>query len=931
MLLVIDFPTDGPTADRMLRGRDAECRTLDELLAMARSGHSGVLVIRGEPGIGKSALLDYAAENSPGFQVIRIAGVETEMELPFAGLHQLCGPLLGRIERLPVPQRDALRVAFGIQAGDPPDRFLVSVAALRLLSDAADRRSLACLIDDAQWLDLASMQALAFTARRLLAERVAVIFTVRETGQPELAGLPEMVLRGIGDSDARLLLDSAIRGRLDPQVRDRIVAEAHGNPLALLELPRTQTPAQLAGGFGLPDAQRLRSLIEESFLTRARMLPANTQRLLLIAAAEPVGDTALLWRAARLLAIDPDAAAQAVDAGLIELGSRVRFRHPLVRSALYQAAKVADRREAHRALAAATDPETDPDRRAWHRAHATLGPDEIVAAELEHCAQRAQARGGVAAAAAFLERAAELSADPAHAGARALAAAQATFDAGAPERAAGLVTTAELGLLSELQRARAERLRAQVAFARNRGAEASPLLLRAARRLDRLDTGLARETYLEALGAAVFNGRAGGSAGLLEAAEAARAAPRGAQSARGVDVLLDALAVRFIMGYQASVTPLREALRAFWGEAGPELSGSDNRWRFLWLVCPVTPEPLAAELWDDTAWDDMASTAVQLARDAGALAVLPVALSYLACVRLHKGDFAAASALVEESEAISAATGIAPLRYATLLLHAWGGREHVALPAIEAEAREAAARGEGRAIGLADHAAAVLHNGLGNYDAALVAARAACEYDDLAFFGWSLAEQIEAASRVEATQDTAAMLEMLAERAEASGTDWALGMEARSRALLSEGDTADALYEEAIARLGRSRMAVHHARGHLVYGEWLRRTDRRREAREHLATAYEMFVEMGADGFARRAHRELGATGAEIRKRSMRPLDKLTPQESQIARLARDGYTNAEIAVRLFISPRTVEWHLRGVFAKLGITSRRGLRSALPT
>lgn len=927
---MVDFANGGPVAKRTLRGRDAESRTLDRLLAVARSGHSGVLVIRGAPGIGKSALLDYLAENSPGFQVVRTAGVEPEMELPFAGLHQLCSSLLGHIERLPAPQRDALRVAFGIQAGDPPDRFLVSVAALQLLSHAAERRPLACLIDDAQWLDRASIQALAFTARRLLAERVVVVFTVREAGHPELAGLPELALGGLGDSDAHLLLASAIQGRLDPQVRDRIVAEAQGNPLALLELPLTQTPAQLAGGFGLPDARPLRSLIEESFLARARALPPDTQRLLLIAAAEPVGDTALLWRAARMLKIDPDAAAQAVDAGLIELGSRVRFRHPLVRSALYQAAGIADRREVHHALAMATDPKADPDRRAWHRAHATLGPDEAVADELEHCAQRAQARGGVAAAAAFLERAAELTADPDRRGTRALAAAQATFDAGAPERAAEIVAAAELGLHDELQRAQAERLRAQLAFSRNRGAEAVPLLLRAARRLSQLDTGLARETYLEALGAAVFSGRAGGDRGLHEVAEAARAAPGPGRPARGVDILLDALTARFITGYRASVVPLREALRAFWDEGGPEFSGGNSRWRFLWLVCPVTPEPLAPDLWDDIAWDDMASAAVQMARDVGALAVLPVALSYLACVHLHKGEFAAASALVEESEAISAATGIAPLRYTTLLLHAWRGQELAALTAIEAEAREAVARGEGRAVGLADHATAVLHNGLGNYDAALAAAKRACEYDDLAFFGWSLAEQIEAAARLGAAQDATEQLGMLAERARASGTDWALGIEARSRALLCEGAAADTLYQEAIARLGRSRMVVHRARAHLVYGEWLRRTNRRREAREHLGTAYEMFGGMGAAGFAGRARRELGATGGEIRKRSAGPLEKLTPQESQIAQLARDGHTNAEIAVQLFISPRTVEWHLRGVFAKLGITSRRELRRTLP-
>jgi DNA-binding CsgD family transcriptional regulator len=910
-----------------LRGRRSERETLDRLLESVRAGQSRVLVLRGEEGVGKSALLAYLLERAGGCRIARVVGVESELELAFAGLHQLCAPWLDRLERLPGPQRDALGTAFGLSAGDAPDRFLVGLAVLGLLSDAAAERPVVCVVDDVQWLDRASAQTLAFVARRLLAESVAMVFAVREPGAgQELSGFPEIVLGGLSNADARALLDTAIPGRLDEQVRNRIVAETRGNPLALLELPRDLTPAELAGGFGLPAARPLAGRIEESFLRRLRSLPPETQRLLVTAAAEPIGDAALLWRAAGRLGIGTDAAAPATAEGLVEIGADVRFRHPLVRTAAYRAASPGERRAAHRALAEATDPAVDPDRRAWHLARATSGPDEGIAEELERSAGRAQGRGGIAAAAAFLERAAELTPDPARRGARALAAAQAVHQAGAPDAAMQLLASAELGPLSGVHGARAEVLRARIAFASSRGGDAPPLLLDAARRLTALEPRLARETYLEALGATIFAGRLSGDPGAREAAQAALAAPPAPPPPRALDLLLDGVATRFTEAPGLSVPPLRQALRAFLQEVRGR-GRNDIPW--LWLACPVAPEPIALELWDDARWEELATRAVALARETGALAVLPIALSYRACMHVHAGEFDAASALLSEADAIAVATGDAPLRYTQLVLVALRGSEAKAMEQIEADVQDATARGEGRAIGLARYATALLNNGLGRYETALDAAARACEYEDLGFIGWALTELVEAAARSERPDVAAAALRRLEEATLASGTDWALGTLARSRALLSDGPAAEEGYREAIERLARSRVAVHRARAHLVYGEWLRRESRRLDAREQLRVAHEMLARFGAEAFAERARRELVATGQSVRRRAVETRDELTAQELQIARLAAGGRTNPQIGAELFLSPRTVEWHLRNVFAKLRIRSRRELREAL--
>jgi DNA-binding CsgD family transcriptional regulator len=909
----------GPSAP-VLRGRRNECEALDRLLQAAHSGRASALVVRGASGVGKTALLEYALAGASGWQTARAAGVESEMELAFAGLHQLCAPMFQHLDCLPIPQRDALSVAFGFSEGAVRDRFLVGVAILGLLSEVADEKPLLCVIDDAQWLDQASAQCLAFVARRLEAERLTMVFAVREpSAERELLGLPELFVEGLGEADAHKLLASAIPGPLDEQVRDQVIAETRGNPLALLELPRGMTRGQLAGGFGLPDARPLSRRVEQSFRDRVRALPDETQMLLLVASADPVGDVTLCWRAAQLLGIGPGVAAPAETDGLIEFGSRVRFRHPLVRSATYRAASREDRQKVHRALADATDPVLDPDRRAWHRAHAASAPDEEVADELERAAARAEGRGGVAAAAAFLERAAELTPEPTRRGARALAAAQAKFDAAAPEVASELLASASICPLDELQRGQLERLRARIAFARTRGSDVPMSLLAAAERLAPIDGTLARETYLEALWAAVRCGRFGSEDMLLEVAEAARRAPPAPLPPRAIDLLLDGLVVRATEGYAAAAPNLARAVAAFRREG---LSGHDIGW--CWLACHT-----AMDLWDDDACAELSGGLAQLARETGALVALPFALNYVAAHRLFAGEFDAAATLIEEADAITEATGIARIADFSVLLAGWRGQQERTLRLREAIITEATRRGEGLAIALAEWAASVLYNGLGGYGDALLAAQRASENDQLGFGAWVLPELVEAAARSGQYALARDALEQLAVRTGLSSTDWAAGIEARSRALLSEGQAAEDLYVNAIDRLGRSRIVVHLARAHLIYGEWLRRENRRIDARGQLRTALGLLESIGAEAFAERTRRELRATGEKVRTRSIQARDELTDQESLIARLARDGQSNPQISAQLFLSPRTVEWHLSKVFAKLSIGSRHELHAAL--
>ena len=901
--------------------RHAERDTLKRLVAAVRDGEGRALVVCGEAGVGKTALLDYLADNASGCRVVRTAGCQSEMELAFAALHQLCTPLLEGLTRLPAPQRDALRIAFGMGSGSTPDRFLVGLAVLNLLSDAAEPQPLICVVDDEQWLDRASAQVLGFVARRLVAEAVGMVFAAR-VPSADVAGLPDLTVEGLPEADARALLDSALTGPLDSKVRDRILAETHGNPLALLELPRGLTPQQLAGGFGLHSAMRLSCRVEETFRRRVEALPDQSRLLLLIAAAEPVGDPGLVWRAAAKLGVGAEAAAPATEAGLIEFGTRVRFRHPLVRSTVYGSALAQERQKVHSALAEVTDPQLDPDRRAWHRAHAVPGPNEAVAAELERCADRAQARGGVAAGAAFLERATILTLDPMRRTDRALAAASANLQAGAFDAVRQLLSVAEAGAITDMQQARIDLIGADLAFVTNRGSDAPSLLLKAAKRLEPIDADLSRATYLQALASAMFAGRLALGGGVLEVAGDVEAAPPPTSAPRASDFLLDGLVADYTRGYAAGKPLLRKALDVFDTDVPAE-----EKLRWYWVA-----DIVAQHLWDDDRWQLFTHRHVQLARDVGALSELPIALTARAFFLQFAGELVEAAALVQELQAAMEATGTTLAPYARMGLEAFRGRHAETTALVEATIEDVSLRGEGNGIAVAQWATAVLNNGVGDYQTAMTAAQSASDYPgEIVSPNWALVELVEAAARSGKSETAAEALRRLAEVTSASGTNWALGVEARSRALLSDGDAAECLYRESIERLRRTSIRADLARSHLLYGEWLRRQRRRVDARAQLRVAHEMLDSMGMDAFAERARRELRATGETTRKRSVAAADEeLTAQEALIARMARDGLSNPEIAARMFISARTVQYHLRKVFAKLGIESRTQLDRVLP-
>jgi DNA-binding CsgD family transcriptional regulator len=902
-----------------LLGRNAECEALDRLVSGAVNGRSGVVVLRGEAGIGKSVLLAHVADRAQGMRLVRVVGVESEMELAYNGLHQLCAPMLEHLDRLAQPQRVALATVFGLTIGPAPDRFLVGLATLTLLAEVAEEKPLICLVDDGQWLDRASAQVLGFVARRLLAERVAIVVSVRTgIGDEVLAGLPAISIGGLDDSDALALLLENLPGPLDAAVSRRIVAESHGNPLALVGFPRTWRVAELAGGFGFPDGRPVARRIEESYRRRLHGLPAETQLLVLAAAAEPSGDPVLLKRAAERLHIDMAAAEAAVDAGLLSIRGRAEFAHPLVRSCAYHSAAAHDRHRVHRALAEATDAEIDPDRRAWHRARAAVGPDEEVAAELERSAGRAQARGGMAAAAAFLRRAVELTEDPAQRVERAVGAADASFQSGAFDDVLGLLAIAQAEALDGFQRARVDLLLARLAWASGLGGDACPRLLQAARRLEDFDLELARETYLIAWFAAAVVAHRDGDDVMLEICRSVQALPRPQGAAHPLHLLLDGLTLLTTDGYAAATPVLQRAAAQLM-----HISPDDVR-RWGWTA------PAASSIvWDDEGLLGISTRNLRIVRDAGAFAELPQHLLSFGLARMWVGDFEEVEAVMAETEGIEAATGRFG-GYLLPLLRSLQGREAEATALITSVIEQATTPGREAEAAPAHWAAAILSNGLARYDDARAAAqRAASNPFDPWFPTWALAELVEAAARGGDAALARDALDRLATRTAPAGTDFALGIEARCRALLTEGDRADVLYRDAIERLERRRLGPDQSRAHLLYGEWLRREGRRVEAREHLRTAYDLFVAIGMEGFAARAQRELVATGEKVRKRTPETRHALTPQEEQIARLARDGLSNAEIGAQLFISAKTVEWHLGNVFTKLGITSRRQLRAVL--
>ncbi|MEO8696471.1 MAG: AAA family ATPase [Acidimicrobiales bacterium] len=907
-----------PALPAGLIGRTKECRALDELLAAVREGQSRVLVARGDAGIGKSALLQHLIDTASGFTVVHSTGIESEMELPFAALHQLCSSLLHRLDTLPVPQRYAASTAFGLTAGTSPDRLLIGLAVLSLLSAAAEDGPLLCVVDDAHWLDRESAQVLAFVARRLLADHVGLVFATRQSNA-DLASFPELVVNKLHDSDAQTLLSAVLHVPLDERVRDRIVAETHGNPLALVEWPRGLTPSELAGGFGMSTVLPMTGQIEESFRRRVAELPEPARQFLTVAAAEPTGDPVVVWRAADALGLGVSVATPAVDAGLLDIGVRVRFRHPLVRSAAYASASLTDRQAAHRSLAEATDPEQDPDRRAWHRALGSPGPDEDVADALEHSADRARARGGFAAAAALLERSVALTIDPSRRGSRNLAAAAAHIEAGSYEIAGGLLASAEMTLLDDMGRAHLELLRARHKSAVGDYRDVPELYLRAAKLFDALDPGVAGNTYLDALAAATIAGTFARNVSIVDVARAAGVCPASAElTTHGR--LIAGLASATAEGPAAAAPTLRLAL---------DTTGTDTTLSEAFFRVNGYLMAAASALWDSHALHRLAATQVAAWRAAGAMTMLPWALHTLAHVLTVEGDLDSAASAIAESNQIIEATGANMLPWAAPNLAAWRG-DGGARRAIDDLAASALVAGHAQTLGAAQWASAILHNSMGQYEQALTVAIEA----DRQPWEWGsqyhFPELIEAAARCGQPTIANATLERLAATAQASGSDWALGVLVRSRALVSTGLATEECYNAAIDHLTRSAIRPELARTHLLYGEWLRREGRRIDARLHLRSAHGMFTDMGINSFAERTRNELLATGETVRKRTPETFDALTPQEGHIARLAADGQTNQEIGAQLFISARTVEWHLRKVFTKLNITSRRQLSEALP-
>jgi DNA-binding CsgD family transcriptional regulator len=888
-----------------LLDREPERASLDGLIESAGRGRGGALVLRGGPGVGLSTLVEDLVARASRMPVARIRGAESEQSIDFAALHQLCVPMLEQLDGLPARQRDSLAAAFGLIEDRAEDPFLVGLAVLALLSKAAEEQPLLCAIDDAQWLDEPSAEALAFVARRIDSERVAFVFATHDSApSTPFAGIDELEVPGLPPEACRQLLASAIAGPLDGVVRDRLIGDLGGNPLALLEVSGQLTPEQLAGVAGLPEMLPLGDRLARKLLGPIPDMPRETQTLLLLAAVEPEGSASVLWTAAASLGLSADAAAPAEAQGFLRLGQPRAFRHPLLRLAVYERATVAERQRVHRAVAEALDNAVDRDRRALHRAAASLTPDEDVAAQLAAAADRAKGRRDYPAAAALLERAAGLTPDAARRYGRLLAAAQAALPAGALGRAAALLDRASLAPLDEPQRAHAQRLRGAIGLAASQGADRATVLLRAARALEPVDPRLARDSHLEALEAAINAGRLAGERSLREAAEAARAAPSAPEADAGAaDLLLDGLAALITARHESAMPTIRRAFDALLGVDEP---------RWLPLGCLA-----AFETWNDDALHRLTNRQVELTPTTGALASVPFAVDQLGDV-----DVVVAGRFGSAPNAQVAR----PISPADVLASAWRGRPAETRDLAEACMREAFARERGLHVAFAHFAIAVLEVGLGRYETALTAARTACDEAGLFVLTPALPELIEAAVRTGEQQVGIAAVTQLSQRAGRSATDWALGTLARSRALLEDGAPAEELYREAIDRLRASRAAPQLARAHLLYGEWLRRERRRREAREQLRTARDMFIFMGAHAFAARARDELTATGEHARRRlEDAPADLLTAQEARIARLVSEGATNAAIGAQLFISPRTVEYHLHKAFRKLGVSSRTQL------
>lgn len=908
-----------PGQEFALLDRQAERAAIDQVLDRVRSGFSGTLLLRGGPGVGKTTLLWYAMQAAQDMRISTITGVESEISMGYAGLHQLLLPFLPLLDALPPPQRRALRVAFGQEPGSPPERFLVGLATLTLLSRAAAGQPLLCVVDDIHWLDPESMHVLAFVARRLYADRAGFIGANNELVPVQAGeGLPTITVDGLPDDAARELLSSVTGGALSAHAVDRVLAETRNNPLALVELGTAYTDHEISGRAALPEPLPLGQRLQQHFLRIVRGMPSDAQEFTLLAAADQEGERDHLWRAATRAGIDPDAASsETAWAGVLEFsGNSVRFRTPLLRSAVYHGANAAQRRRAHHMLGETCDSEL----RSWHLASAAILPDEELAADLQRTAERAAARGGYAGRAALLRRSATLTPQDGRRAEREVALAEAMLMAGDPAGAQTVLDVAAPRLTTAPARGKAERLGGAIRFAQGDAAAAARSLASAAHAFAD-DDRLARDTMLGALEAAVWSG----PVLAREIAVQARAFPPvSGPSASVSDLLLEGYSARFTLGYEACVQPFRAAVTALLADdADPAVA---LRWFPLGTAAAVS-------LWDDKATSDLSHRWVNTARAAGAFSSLPVALAFQAVSDAMTGKFREAdTSWATMLELLTDSHGLGVLGVNSRsngVLLAYRGNLTEARENGLAQVRESTDRGQGWWADIGRYIAAMADLFGGNYAAATSSALTVFENDSVCTTVWTLPELIEAAFRAgeRGVADTA--YETLSGRALAAGTPWALGLRARCAALLAEGADAEDAYRESISHLERSQMAVDLARAHLLYGQWLRRAKRHRGARTELRTAHDMFDRMGAERFADLAAAELRAAGEHTGPRTQQTAIHLTPQESRIADLVVAGASNGEIAAQLFLSPSTVDYHLRKVFRKLNVTSRTQLAGRL--